>query len=87
MSVHLSWIPVTPIKKNFLKGNDCSLRHILVKEFGEYDGSCYEKFTLDSEDFAYLKGVLDAGDEEVAAQVNELIEAIKKYGTIQVIYE
>lgn len=81
MSTNLYW---RPVPKDYPGHNLDQLKFILGPRFWDHDGSLPgDPIELDEEYIGYLRGLVDAGSETVATEAQELIDAIKKYGVVE----
>lgn len=82
MSTSLYWEP-PPQKRT--EDEIYSLKWILAKKFGQYDGSMAENLGMIGKNIIpYLEGIMDCGTQSMAEDAKKLIEAIEKYGEIEI---
>ena len=79
MSFNLHWYK-PPTERKPLGSSYHPLKGILASAYGVYDGSCKEEFTLNESDVPYLRGLADAGIEDAARLLADLI----KYKSLEV---
>ena len=79
MNFNLHWYK-PPTERKALGSASLPLKGILAQAYGMYDGSCKEEFTLDESDVPYLRGLADAGIEDAARLLADLI----KYKSLEV---
>ena len=83
MSVSMYWYK-PPSEREEL-GSNYNLKWPLAKRYGQYDGSCYESFSLSEDDIPFLEG-LEASDRYPV--VSKLISDIRRYGgSVEVEYK
>lgn len=80
MSTSLYWslVPKEPDENNLYE-----LKRIMAKKLGEFDGSVGEDLgVVNSNMIPFLEGIV-ATDSAAASDAQELIDAIQKYGQVQ----
>lgn len=84
MSTNLFWRPVRPEPEGTTLPYE--LKSVLAKRYLDHDGSLGSEWSiLDGRELAYLEGICDAThDEHVRGGVLVLMDAIKKYGSIEI---
>lgn len=86
MSTNLYWRPTPkPQEKSLSK----QLKYILARKYWDHDGSLTgEPMALTSDDVPYLAGVRDgSSDVDCARSAQELIDAIAKFGTVEILIQ
>lgn len=78
MSATLSYRPVKPPSYKALSGGQ--LKYIFIEKFDLNNGPHILKAT----DMEYLTGMYDAGDKELKGEVQAVMNAIGKYGEIEI---
>jgi len=83
MSTSLYWEPVIPVKGKSL---DNQLKFIFGPTYWNHDGALVgEEVHLNTSEIPYLCGVRDATPHpEVKRDIDTLIDAIKKYGSVKI---
>lgn len=77
MSTSLLWRPIVPVEEHTLPNQ---LKYRLGPRYWNHDGTLGgEPVTLSSDDLQYLAGLKDGGVEGA----EELIDAINKYGAVE----
>jgi len=81
MSTSLYWSPLPEQPK---ERSIHDLKWTLAKKLGQYDGSCSESLgVVDNDLIPFLEGIAAAGDKGMRDDATELIDAIKKYGKVE----
>jgi hypothetical protein len=83
MSTQLYWKPVRPEREESLCNQ---LKYIFARTYWDHDGSlCGEEIVLRPDSLAYLSGIRDgSNDKELKQDIEILIKAIQKYGSIAI---
>jgi len=83
MSTSLYWKPLPEEPK---ERSIYSLKWALAKKLGSYDGSVSEDLGIvDSSIIPFLEGIVVAGDKDMSADAQNLIDAINKHGKVQLV--
>lgn len=80
MSTSLYW---SPIPKDPKEASLYSLKWVMAKKFGQYDGSVGEDLgRVDADLIPFLEGIA-ATNGDMSEDAKELIDAIRKHGEVQ----
>lgn len=83
MSASMHWRPVYPKPEG--EYVDDRVRRALAQHLWDQDGSMSEgPSELDKDNLQYLQGLRDGLSGEAATSAQELIDAIRRHGTIEV---
>lgn len=77
MSQSLVFQPVKPTKCAYLA---YELKHIFTKKYYLDDGS----YRMGNGSISYLEGLRDAGNKEIQKDIQRLINAIEKWGEVDI---
>lgn len=82
MSMDLYWQPIQPTKGELLSR---AMKYALARHLWDHDGTLGGGPTvLNGGDVMFLKGMRAAGGKEVKQDCDRLLQAIEKYGSIEV---
>ncbi len=82
MSNTLYWRPLNPPPPDHALDQ---LKYVISQSLWGHDGSLRgDPLPLDRSFIAYLRGIADAGSATVKEEAEELIDAIRQYGVVEV---
>jgi hypothetical protein len=83
MSTSLYWEPIKPQRSKSLGQQ---LKYIFGPRYWGHDGTCNgEEIILSGKEIPYLTGISDGTrDTEIKGDIDVLIEAIQKYGSVKI---
>jgi hypothetical protein len=87
MSLNLYWQPVVPQERHCLGGHP--VKGVLVRAFGDGDGSRMTEFELTAANFGELRMLQRVHDspsenhQEIRDGIEKVIEAVERYGAVQ----
>lgn len=83
MSVNMYWYKPPSERKEL--GSAYDLKWPIARRYGNHDGSCCEEFSLNEGDIPFLEGLEASG--KYGEAITQLIADIRKYGSVEVIYQ